>query len=93
MSEAAHNFEGLLREALAPVEPPADLAERLEHTLTTITELAAAVTARIWACVNLQWEWLGGVAAQRDEPARPGTSARRRRAHQDSRAQESRRAA
>jgi len=41
MSEALPNFEGLLREALAPVEPPADLVERLESTLTTITELAA----------------------------------------------------
>ncbi len=41
MSEAAPNFEGLLREALAPVEPPEDLVERLESTLTSITELAA----------------------------------------------------
>jgi hypothetical protein len=41
MSEALPNFEGLLREALAPVEPPADLVERLEGTLTSITELAA----------------------------------------------------
>jgi hypothetical protein len=41
MSEALPNLEGLLREALTPVEPPADLAERLESTLTTITELAA----------------------------------------------------
>jgi hypothetical protein len=41
MTEALPNFEGLLREALAPVEPPEDLAERLESTLTTITELAA----------------------------------------------------
>jgi hypothetical protein len=41
MSEAAHSFEGLLREALAPVEPPADLVERLEGTLTSITEMAA----------------------------------------------------
>jgi hypothetical protein len=41
MSEALPNFEGLLREALAPVEPPQDLVERLESTLTTITELAA----------------------------------------------------
>jgi hypothetical protein len=41
MSEALQNLEGLLREALPPVEPPADLAERLESTLTTITELAA----------------------------------------------------
>jgi hypothetical protein len=41
MSEALPNFERLLREALAPVEPPADLADRLEGTLTSITELAA----------------------------------------------------
>lgn len=41
MSEALPSFEGLLREALAPVEPPEDLVERLESTLTTITALAA----------------------------------------------------
>lgn len=41
MSEAASNLESLLREALAPVEPPADLVERLEGTLANITELAA----------------------------------------------------
>jgi hypothetical protein len=41
MSEALPNFERLLREALAPVEPPADLTNRLENTLTSITELAA----------------------------------------------------
>jgi hypothetical protein len=41
MTEALPNFEGLLREALAPVEPPADLVKRLEGTLTTITALAA----------------------------------------------------
>jgi hypothetical protein len=40
VNEALPNFELLLREALAPVEPPADLVERLEQTLTTITELA-----------------------------------------------------
>ncbi len=41
MSEALPGFERLLSEALAPVEPPADLANRLEGTLTSITELAA----------------------------------------------------
>ncbi len=41
MTEALPNFEGLLREALAPVEPPEDLIVRLEDTLTSITELAA----------------------------------------------------
>jgi hypothetical protein len=40
MSETL-KLEALLREALTPVEPPADLVERLEGTLTTITELAA----------------------------------------------------
>jgi hypothetical protein len=40
MSEAIPNFEGLLREALAPVEPPEDLILRLEGTLTSITEMA-----------------------------------------------------
>ena len=41
MTEAASDFESLLREALSPVEPPADLALRLEETLQSITELAA----------------------------------------------------
>jgi hypothetical protein len=41
MNGATPDFEGLLREALAPVEPPDDLIERLELTLTSITELAA----------------------------------------------------
>jgi hypothetical protein len=42
MSEAfPNNFEGLLREALTPVEPPEDLALRLESTLESITEMAA----------------------------------------------------
>jgi hypothetical protein len=40
MTEAAYSLEGLLREALAPVEPPADLVERLETTLLSITEMA-----------------------------------------------------
>src|SRR5437764_6263083 len=42
--------------------------------------LAAGVTERIWACVSLQWEWLGGEPAPR--PQRPATapaSFRRRR--------------
>jgi hypothetical protein len=41
MSEALSNFESLLREALAPVEPPEGLVERLEGTLMSITEMAA----------------------------------------------------
>jgi hypothetical protein len=41
VSEALPNFEGLLREALAPVEPPEDLVMRLEGTLQSLTEIAA----------------------------------------------------
>ena len=35
------DFEALLREALQPIEPPADLGARLEATLTSLTEAAA----------------------------------------------------
>lgn len=35
------DFEGLLRQALAPVEPPEHLATRLEQGLQSITEMAA----------------------------------------------------
>ncbi len=41
MSEAASNIEGLLRQALSPIDPPDDLAGRLEVTLTNLTEIAA----------------------------------------------------
>ena len=41
MSEALPNFEMLLSEALAPVEPPAELVDRVEDALTAITEMAA----------------------------------------------------
>ena len=40
MSSGAADFEALLRQALAPVEPPADLAHRVESTLVSLTELA-----------------------------------------------------
>jgi hypothetical protein len=36
------HLEGLLSEALRPIEPPEDLAGRVESTLTAITEQAAA---------------------------------------------------
>jgi hypothetical protein len=41
MSEAAPSFEGLLHEALSPVEPSPDLGRRLEGALLSITESAA----------------------------------------------------
>ena len=42
MTEAARpDFEALLRQALAPVDPPERLSERLERTLTSLTDAAA----------------------------------------------------
>jgi hypothetical protein len=40
MSASAPDFESLLRQALAPVEPPAALVMRLENTLVSLAELA-----------------------------------------------------
>jgi hypothetical protein len=40
MTSGAADFEALLRRALAPVEPPADLAQRLTLMLVNLTELA-----------------------------------------------------
>jgi hypothetical protein len=37
----AADFELLLRQALTPVDPPADMAERIEATLVNLTEMAA----------------------------------------------------
>jgi glycerol-3-phosphate dehydrogenase (NAD(P)+) len=43
--------------------------------------LAAGVAERIWACVSLQWEWLGGEpAAERGERCEPTTFVRRSQA-------------
>jgi hypothetical protein len=40
MSSNAFDFEALLREALAPVEPPVTMTVRLETTLVSLTEIA-----------------------------------------------------
>lgn len=40
MSTGTTDFEALLREALSPVEPPDDLAARMEATLVNLTEFA-----------------------------------------------------
>lgn len=40
MSTSAADFESLLREALSPIEPPADLGVRVESALVSLTELA-----------------------------------------------------
>jgi hypothetical protein len=41
MSDQSWTFEDRLREALAPVDPPAELEPRLELTLGSLVELAA----------------------------------------------------
>ena len=41
MSDGAEGIERLLRQALAPVEPPAELEVRLEERLTSIVDAAA----------------------------------------------------
>jgi hypothetical protein len=38
---AGDNFEDIIRRALAPVDPPEDLSQRLESALWSLTELAA----------------------------------------------------
>ncbi len=40
MSAASSDIEALLREALAPIDPPDDLLARLETRLVSLTELA-----------------------------------------------------
>jgi hypothetical protein len=40
VSSGTAEFEQLLREALSPLDPPADLAQRLEATLVNLTEAA-----------------------------------------------------
>ena len=40
MSETFGDFEHLLKRALAPVDPPADMVMRFEATLAELTELA-----------------------------------------------------
>lgn len=40
MSAGSTDFEALLREALTPVDPPDELATRMESMLVSITELA-----------------------------------------------------
>ena len=37
----ATDVDLLLRQALAPIDPPAELEARLEHTLTSLVEMAA----------------------------------------------------
>jgi 1-acyl-sn-glycerol-3-phosphate acyltransferase len=41
---------------------------RFPHVEKASPALARAVTERVWPCVMLQWEWLGGTPAPRERP-------------------------
>ena len=72
MSTSAADFESLLRQALSPIEPPADLRVRVESALVSLTELAqeeleswelaAMRDPRNWARPASQACWIGGHA-------------------------------
>jgi hypothetical protein len=48
MAEPRPEFETLLADALRPIEPPEDLAGRVEDTLSVVTEAAASELSE-WA--------------------------------------------
>jgi hypothetical protein len=58
------DFEGLLKRALAPVDPPADLAARMESTLAELTELAQG-ELESWELASMRdpRNWVRPVAA------------------------------
>jgi hypothetical protein len=64
VSEQFADFEGMLRAALAPVEPPDTLSMRLESTLETLTE-AAAEELESWELSSMRdpRNWARPVAA------------------------------
>ena len=66
MSERAIDIETMLRQALAPVEPPAELKARLETTLGSLVDLAAD-ELESWELATLSdpknWVRLGRPAA------------------------------
>ncbi len=53
---------------------------RLARAERPSRDLAAAATKRIWACINLQWEWLGGAKAPRASAERAAPRERARAA-------------
>jgi hypothetical protein len=66
MTERAIDIETMLRQALAPVEPPAELKARLETTLGSLVDLAAD-ELESWELATLSdpknWVRLGRPAA------------------------------
>jgi hypothetical protein len=64
MTDRAADFETLLRQAFQPIEPPAELEERIEDRLTTLVE-AAAEELEAWELSAMKdpRNWLRPVAA------------------------------
>jgi hypothetical protein len=64
MSDRAADFETLLREAFRPIDPPAELEERLELRLTSLVE-AAADELEAWELSSMRdpRNWARPVAA------------------------------
>ena len=64
MSDRAADFESLLRQALAPIEPPEDLEARLEDRLSTLA-IAAAEELEGWELKSMRdpRTWLPTVTA------------------------------
>src|SRR4051812_14232304 len=64
MSDRVADFETRLREALAPIEPPADLEERLEERVSTLA-IAAAEELEGWELKSMRdpRKWLPTVTA------------------------------
>jgi len=77
MTERTADFETMLREAFAPVEPPLELQQRLETTLGSLIEMAAD-ELESWELSSLgdpkNWPRLGrpAAAAVGGPAARPG---------------------
>lgn len=62
-TEPPLDLEGMLRRALTPVEPPEDLAVRLDETLTSLTDLVAEeLEAWELAAIGDPRRWVDGVA-------------------------------
>lgn len=64
MSDRASDFESLLRQAFAPIEPPADLEARLEDRLSTLA-IAAAEELEGWELKSMRdpRNWIPTVTA------------------------------
>jgi hypothetical protein len=59
----AFDLETMLRRALAPVDPPEDLAARLDDTLSSLTELVAEeLEAWELAAIGDPRRWVDGLA-------------------------------